>query len=119
MNTVTDLAAKYKIPAEVMAFVNDGFLEIVSENEAEKTVEFHIPSQRRTDTEGRITSWSIVWIHPDFNAQFCRYYDKEPGDLPNFHVVEDTTDIGDELVDGLNTVAELVEWLEQFQDANS
>lgn len=113
-----DLAAKYKIPAEVAAFVRDGFLEVVSEDEAQKTVEFHIPSKRRTDDEGRITSWSVVWIHPDFNAEFCRYYDEEPGDLPNFHVVEDTTDVGDELVDGLSTVADLVGWLEEFRVTN-
>ncbi len=50
---MTDIAEKYKIPAEVMAFVHDGFLEVVSGDEAKKTVEFHIPSRpgRRT-TEG-------------------------------------------------------------------
>ena len=61
--------------AEVMAFVRDGFLAVVSEDEAKKTVEFHVPSKRRTDDEGRITSWSVVWIDPDFNVQFCHYYD--------------------------------------------
>ena len=78
---MTDLADKYKIPAEVMAFVRDGFLEVVSEDEAKKTVEFPIPSRRRTH-EGCVTSWSVVRIHPDFNGEFCDYYDKEPGDVP-------------------------------------
>lgn len=110
--SMTDIAAKYNIPDEVMAFVLDGFLEVVSENEAEKTVEFHVPSKRQTDDEGRITSWSVVWIHPDFNAEFCHYYDEKPGDLPNFYVLKDTTDVGDEQVDGLDTVEDLVAWLE-------
>ena len=119
MNVMTDLADKFKIPAEVMAFVRDGFLEVVSEDEARKTVEFHVPSKRRTDDEGRITSWSVVWIHPDFNAEFCQYYDEEPGDLPNFYAQKDTTDLGDEPVDGLDTVEDLVGWLEGLRDTDS
>jgi hypothetical protein len=38
-----DLAKKYKIPAEVMAFVNEGFLVFLAEDEVQKTVEFHVP----------------------------------------------------------------------------
>jgi hypothetical protein len=119
MNTTTDLPAKYEIPDEVMAFVRDGFLEVVSEDEAKKTVEFHAPSKRRTDDEGRITSWSVVWIHPDHNAEFCHYYDEKPGDLPNFYVLQDTTDVGDELVDGIDSVDDLVGWLEGLEKSDS
>jgi hypothetical protein len=111
---MTDIAAKYKIPAQVMEFVTDGFLEVVLEDEAKKTVEFHIPSKRRKDDEERITSYSVVWIHPDFNAEFCHYYDEKPGDLPNFYALEDTTDVGDEPIDGLDTVDDLVGWLERL-----
>lgn len=116
---MTDIADKYKIPAEVMEFVRDGFLEVVAEDEAENTVEFHIPSKRWTDPAGNITSYSVTWIHPDFNTEFCHYYDEKPGDLPNFYAMKDTTDIGDELVDGLDTVDDLVGWLEELRDAES
>ena len=48
----TDIADSYKIPAEVMALVRNGFLEVINEDEAQKTVEFHIPSRRQRDDEG-------------------------------------------------------------------
>lgn len=112
-----EIASKYQIPDELMAFVNDGFLEILSEREAEKTIEFHVPSKRTVDPDGRITTYSVTWIHPDFNDQFCHYYPKQPGDLPNFYVTEDTTDLGDEQVDGLDSVSDLVDWLERFMNA--
>jgi hypothetical protein len=112
-----DLATNYGIPAELMAFVADGFLEVLSENEAEKTIEFHLPSKRRTDVEGRITTYSLTWIHPDFNDRFCHYYFEHPGDSPNFYVTEDTTDVGDEQLD-LETVDDLVAWLESFRSAD-
>ena len=111
---MTDLAQKYDIPADIMAFVKSGFLEVVSEDEATKTVEFHIPSKRATDDEGRLASYSVIWIHPDFNAEFCHYYDQRPGDLPNFFAEEDTTDVGSDLVDGLESVDDLVGWLAGF-----
>ncbi len=107
---MTDLAVKYKIPADVMAFVHDGFLEVASEDEATKTVEFHIPSKRQTDDEGRITTYSVVWTHPDFNAEFGHYYDENSDDNPNFYAEIDTTDVGSDLVD-VESVDDLVEWL--------
>jgi hypothetical protein len=113
MNT---LAREYEIPPELMAFVESGFLKVLAEEKAEKTVEFHIPSKRTTDAEGRITTFSVIWIHPQFNAQFCHYYDKVPGDLPNFYVVQDTMEVGDEMVAGLETVPDLVEWLRQLRE---
>jgi hypothetical protein len=115
---MTDLSVKYKIPAEVMVFVDDGFLVLLAEDEEKKTVEFHIPSKRSTDDEGRITSYSVVWTHPDFNVEFGRYYDENSGSNPNFHVEIDTTDVGSDLVD-LESVEELVTWLEEFQDAKT
>lgn len=89
-------------------FVRDGFLEVVSEDEAKKTVEFHVPSKRRTDDEGRITSWSVVWSCPDFNADFCYSYDEKPGDQPHFCALKDTTDVDDEFVNGWDTAEDLV-----------
>ena len=112
-----NIAAKYNIPPEIMAFVKDGFLVFLAENEAEKTVEFHIPSKRRKDRAGRITSYSVIWIHPDFNAKFCHYYNEKPGDLPNFYAETDTTDVGSDPVDGLESVDDLVAWLEGLRDS--
>jgi len=116
---MTDLALNYQVPPEVMEFVNDGFLVFLAEDETEKTVEFHIPSRRTTDKEGRITSYSVTWIHPDFNAEFCHYFDKKPGDLPNFYVEEDTSDVGSDPIDGLESVDDLVSWLEGMRHPDS
>lgn len=113
---MADIASEYGIPENVMRFVRDGFLEVLSENPDEKTVEFHIPAARRTDTEGRITTCSVVWIHPAFNAQFCHYYEQTPGDLPNFYVREDTTDVGDEDLE-IHSVDELEAWLENVHES--
>ena len=114
-----DLALKYQIPAEVMAFVNDGFLVFLAEDEAKKTVEFQIPSKRTTDKEGRITSYSVIWIHPEFNAEFCHYYDERPGDLPNFYAEEDTSDVGSDQIDRLESVEDLVGWLDGLRTGDA
>lgn len=111
---MTNLAAMYKIPQEIQRFVDDGFLEVLSENDAEKTVEFHISSKRSTDRQGRTTTFTLTWIHPDFNAQFCHFYDQTPGDGPNFYVQCETADLGDELIE-LDSVEHLESWLEEFQ----
>ncbi len=116
---MSGLAQKYKIPTEVMAFVNEGILKLAGEDEANKTVEFHIPAMRWRDRAGHITSYSVIWIHPDFNAEFCRYYAENPGDLPNFYAEKDTTDVGSDRVDGLESVDDFVAWLEGIlEDAN-
>jgi hypothetical protein len=61
-------------------------LAITGEEDAEKTLHLVVPSLRHKDRKGRIKVVTITWIHPDYNAQFCHYYDRVPGDLPNFYV---------------------------------
>lgn len=111
---MTSLAERYAIPEELMHFVDSGFLRFLGEHPSEKTVEFHVPAIRRADAEGRGTSYSLTWIHPNFNADFCHYFTQTPGDLPNFYVNEDTTDVGDDLLE-IDSVDELVGWLEETQ----
>ena len=62
-----------------------------------------------TDDQDRDTTFSLVWIHPDFNDQFCHYYDSKPGDLANFYVVKETTDLGDDWLD-VATLDDLLVW---------
>lgn len=111
-------AAKYKIPPELDRFIDDGFVAFLGEDEAKKTVEFHIPSLTWTDDEERDTWFHLVWIHPDFNDQFCHYYDKKPGDLANFYLFEETDDVGDEWLDAEN-LDELIDWLQQRQESRA
>ena len=92
------------------AFREDGTLHVLSEDEPKRTVQFHIPAKRHTDLEGRITTYTLTWIHPDFNEQFCHYYAERPGDSPNFYVTEDTTELGQNDID-LETVDDLLAWL--------
>lgn len=114
---MTDLVQQYGLPPELLQFVDSGFLSVLAEKPAEKTVEFHIPAMRFRDENDAITSFSLTWIHPDHNADFCHYFHETPGDLPNFYVDRDTTDAGGDQIDGLETVADLVDWLEQKQSA--
>ncbi|HEX3658540.1 MAG TPA: hypothetical protein VHV55_22300 [Pirellulales bacterium] len=107
---MSDLERDYGVPAELMEFIDDGFLEVLVEEPAEKTVELHAPSLRRTDPQGRITAYSITWIHPDYNSQFCHYYENVPGDFPNFYVTEETSDVGNHILD-VNTLDDLIVWL--------
>lgn len=112
-----ELASEFGIPSSVMDFVASGFLQVVSSDAATRTIEFHIPSMRFVDRQDRITTCAVTWIHPAFNEQFCRYYRERPGDLPNFCVTEDMSEVGDEDLDGLETVTDLVEWLTQCQNS--
>jgi len=109
---MTDLAAQYKVPPELQRFIDSGFVELLSEKPEEKTIEFHIPSLLYTDENDRSTSFSIIWIHPDFNEQFCHYYDEKPGDLANFYVMKQTDDLGDDWLD-IETFDDLIDWLEE------
>jgi len=112
-----DIANKYKLPLSLMAFVDDGFLEVLSEKEAEKTIEFRIPSKRVFHTRDHIMAYSVIWIHPDFNDQFCHFYEETPGDLPNFYVARTYSDDADDPVTDLETVDDLVDWLESLRQA--
>jgi hypothetical protein len=115
---MSQLAAKYALPRELDNFIDEGFLRVLVENEAERTVRFHIPSKGVIDTRDRLTSYEVFWIHPEFNAELCHYYLDQPGDLPNFWALEDTTDVGDTFIDDLETVDDLVAWLEAMQTAD-
>lgn len=114
---MADLAQQYKIPAEVMAFVNNGVLEIAEEAPERATVEFRIPLLGNADASDRYTLYNLVWIDPGRNAEFCHYYDEKPGDLPNFYVRIDTDHSRDEQVEDLKTVDDLVDWLNEMQEA--
>lgn len=107
----TKLDEGFGIPTALQYFITRGTLAVVSVDDATKTVEFHIPSLRSTDTHGRITTVSLTWIHPAHNADYCHYYNTVPGDLPNFYVTADTTDLGNESID-IATLDDLLAWLE-------
>lgn len=111
---MTDLASDFGVPAEVKAFVDSGFLVPLSENTAEKTVEFHVPAMRYEDESEAITTFSLTWIHPDHNADYCHYYDETPGDLPNFYMFRETSNSPDDQIE-LETVDDLIDWLETHQ----
>lgn len=115
---MSDLAVKYKIPPELDKFIDAGFLEFLSENEAERTIKFDIPAIAWTDDRDRDTTFTLVWIHPDFNEQFCHYYDEKPGDLANFYVFKETTDLGDDWLD-VAALDDLIVWLEERQESRS
>jgi len=112
---MSDLAAKYKIPPELDKFIDAGFLEFLSENESEKTIRFDIPLIAWTDDSDRDTTFSLVWIHPDFNEQFCHFYASKPGDLANFYVFKETRELGDDWLD-VGTLDDLLAWLEERQE---
>ena len=111
------LQDRYSIPPGVAEFIENGFLEVVSEDPDRKTVEFHIPALRRVDEAGEIRTFCLVWIHPDFNAQFCHYYEMVPGDAANFYVTEGDTNVEAEDLD-LNSVDQLTAWLERMKAAS-
>jgi len=115
---MTTLSESYKLPPELLPFVENGFLELLSEKKEKQTVEFFIPSRRGTDEKGRINSvYSLTWIHPDHNAEFCHFYENTPGDLPNFFVTRATPDHGDEILPDLDTLDDLIAWLTELQEA--
>ena len=109
-------AADYAIPSELDALIDTGFLEVISEKPQEKTVEFHIPSKRWSNDKGSIASYSVVWIHPAHNAEFCHFFVETPGDLPNFYVSREFSDAAPESIDGLESVDDLVDWLTEFRE---
>lgn len=112
-----ELKEKYALPDEILTYVDDGFLEVLAEDEEKKTIEFHIPSKRFVDDEGRIAAYSVIWIHPNFNEQFCHYYLERPGDLPNFYVHKSNSERGDEPVPDLENIDDMADWLDRMKRA--
>jgi hypothetical protein len=113
---MSDLAAKYDIPAEVMQYVDDGTLVVSKVDEAHATVEFDVPGLTETSRKGdQYKHHTLVWIRPDGNAEECHYYLETPGDLPNFYVRIDTEN-GDDLVDDLDTLDDLLAWLDEARE---
>jgi hypothetical protein len=110
-----NIALKYTIPPELFRFITGGLLKLLSEDEAEKTVKFDIPTLAWTDDEDRHVTFTLVWIHPDFNEEFCHYFDQRPGDLPNFYLFKETSGLGDDWLE-IDTLDDLVVWLQQQQD---
>ena len=116
-SATSDLIEKYQIPSELVPFIDDGFLVVVIHDWAEKYVEFCLPSKTIIDTNRRVTSYSVYWIHPDFNEECCHYFEREPGDLPHFYAIKDTTDLGSDPIDGIETVDDLADWLQSMRFA--
>ena len=110
------VAADYKLPPEIMAFVENGFLIKTSEEKAQKTIRFDIPSLGTATAADDFTSYTLVWIHPDHNAEFCHYYIETPGDLPNFYVEIHSPNAPDQQVDGLDSIDDLVDWLTTMRE---
>jgi hypothetical protein len=112
---MSHIGQSYAVPAEIDQFVDQGFLEVLTERPDRMTVEFHIPSRVTVDHRRRITAYRIVWIHPAYNADFCDYCLETPGDLPNFYVEVGNSEGPAEVLDDLETVDDLSMWLEEFQ----
>lgn len=110
---MSDIRDVYSIPPELMDFVDQGLLEMLSETPAERSVTFHIPPLAHNDSEDRLTSYVLKWIHPDFNAQFCDYYNETPGDLPNFLLIEEREGQADRRHD-FASLDELTAWLDDL-----
>lgn len=106
-----DIHSNFAIPRQLAPFIDNGFLEVLSQDKSRRTIEFHMPSKRFVDAGGRMTTYSLIWIHPEYNAEFCHYHDRAPGDVPNFWITEDVEEVGNEQVDGLQSVDDLVVWL--------
>ncbi len=112
---MADIQTEYAVPDELMDFVRRGVLKVVSENPAEKTVKFDVPKLQSIDDLRHDVFYNVIWIHPDFNDQFCWYYLEKPGDLPNFMVEKEITDNGQEPID-FETLDDLTAWLADLDD---
>ena len=109
-----DLEITYGVPAELKRFVDAGFLVVVFEKPDERTVTFGIPGLAYTDANNVETYFTLDWIHPDFNAQFCHYFREKPGDLANFYLTRACRERGDDLID-VESLDDLVAWLSERQ----
>lgn len=111
--TTQELVERYAIDPELVPFIEDGTLVLAVEEPEKHTVQFDIPAYAVTDRRhDHDTHYTLVWIHPEHNAEHCWYYDETPGDLPNFFV-EKESDNGNESEDAdLDTIDDLVAYLE-------
>lgn len=112
--TTTSLA-EFKIPLDLQKFIDDGFLHLLSVNEDQKYLEFYIPSRRNIRNNNEIETYSMIWIHPDFNNDYCHFYLHQAGDLPNFYVQICSSNGRNEQLTGIDSFDQLVIWLENFQ----
>ena len=115
---MSEIGQRYAVPADIDQFLDQGFLNVLTERPNEKTVEFHIPSRLSVDRHGRIAAYRIVWIHPYYNADFCHFYDEVRGDLPNFYVEVRLSDGPSAIVDDLSTDDDLAAWLEECRSTH-
>jgi hypothetical protein len=106
-----------RFPTRSWPSFGGGFLEVASEEDDKKTVRLDIPSLSISTAADDFTSYTLIWIHPDYNAEFCHYYLEKPGDLPNFYVAIHSPNAPDNQVDDLNTVDDLVDWLDGAREA--
>lgn len=90
----------YGLANELKRLVDEGALIPLTPKPEEKTLRFMF---------GR--DYTLIWIHPDHNAEFCHYYTETPGDLPNFYVFREYEDAGDEFLD-IDTLDDLLWWIE-------
>lgn len=109
-----DLEMTSGVPAELKRFVDADFLVVVFEKPDERTVTFGIPGLAYTDENNVETYFTLDWIHPDFNEQFCHYFREKPGDLANFYLTRAHGERGDELID-VESLKDLVAWLSERQ----
>ncbi len=109
-----DLEITYGVPAELKRFVDAGFLVVVFERPEERIVTFGIPGLAFTDANDVETYFTLDWIHPDFNEQFCHYFREKPGDLANFYLTRACRERGDDLID-LGSLEDLIAWLFERQ----
>lgn len=109
------LAAQYGIPTEVMRYVEVGLLQILREDEAQRTVEFHLAllQSHNGNGNGHAATFALTWIHPEVKERFDPLYVNGSGELPNSFVTRNGVGSGDEEVDGLETVDDLLAWLGQ------
>jgi hypothetical protein len=112
---ISTLTIDYAIPDELASFIDAGFLVPLSEKPEEKTVAFGIPSLRYEDENGAEHVFTLTWIHPDFNKDFCHFYEETPGDLANFFIEKETRNGPSEQVEDLESMDDLIAWLQEKQ----
>jgi hypothetical protein len=55
-----DIASRFGLPDDLMPFLTSGMLEVLNEDDDRHTVEFSIPSLRRSDEHRRITAYALT-----------------------------------------------------------